>query len=116
MRKFIVVMMCWLGLVASPVWAGPGHDHDHGHAHGPVTAEKASAKAMKKVEQLAQSGKVDASWVGLKPALIEQKAYANGPEWVVTFRNTQVKDADKQILYLFYSLDGHYIAANHTGQ
>lgn len=116
MRKLTVMFAFCFGLFAGPVTAGPGHDHDHGHSHGPVSEDVVSGKAMKKVDRLAKAGKIDASWPGIKPASVEQKTYANGPEWVVTFKNKKVSDASKQTLYMFYSLDGHYIAANYTGE
>lgn len=118
MRKLTAITLICLGLVGTPAVAGPGHDHDqgHGHSHGPVAGNVASEKAAKKIEQLVQAGKIDASWAGVKPVSVEQKTFANGPEWVITFKNDRVKETSKQTLYLFFSLDGHYIAANHTGE
>lgn len=118
MRKLTVIFAFCIGLLSAPAMAGSGHDHDHGHNHdhGPVSKGVASSKAVKKVEQLVNKGKIDASWSGVQPASVEQKTYANGPEWVITFKNNKVNDSSKQTLYLFYSLDGHYIAANYTGQ
>lgn len=116
MRKLSILFAFCIGLLSAPAIAGPGHEHGHGHSHGAVSEDVASDKATKKVEQLASAGKIDASWAGVKPASIEQKTYANGPEWVVTFKNDKVSDTSKQTLYLFYSLNGHYIAANYTGE
>ena len=116
MRKLTVIVVFCVGLFSVPALAGPGHEHGHGHSHGPVSSDVAANKAMTKVEQLVKSGKVDASWSGIQPASVEQKTYANGPEWVVTFNNDKISDASKRTLYLFYSLNGHYIAANYTGQ
>lgn len=118
MRKLSVIFAFCIGLFAGPVTAGQGHEHDsgHGHSHGPVSSDVAASKATKQVEQLATAGKIDASWSGIKPASVEQRTYAEGPEWVVTFKNDKVSDASKQTLYLFYSLDGFYIAANYTGE
>lgn len=116
MRKSTSALTLCLALFGTPVLAGAGHDHGHGHSHGPVSSDAAAEKAVKKVEQLAQAGKIDPSWAGAKPSSVEQKNYANGPEWVVTFRNDKVADTSKHALYLFFSLDGHYIAANYTGK
>lgn len=116
MRKLSVIFAFCIGLLSAPAMAGPGHDHGHGHSHGPVSEDVASSKAIKKVEQLASAGKIDTTWAGIQPASIEQKTYANSPEWVITFKNDKVSDESKQTLYLFYSLDGHYIAANYTGE
>ena len=65
---------------------------------------------------LVNKGVIDKSWKGTKPVKAEKKAFAKGPEWVVSFKNDKVKDKTKQTLYIFYSLDGHYIAANYSGK
>jgi len=104
-------------LLGAPVMAGSGHSHDSdgGHSLGPVSSEEATNRASKKVKQLADAGKIDATWSGIKAASVEQKTYSKGPEWVITFKNDKVSDTAKQTLYLFFSPDGHYIAANYTG-
>lgn len=118
MNKLLISLLFSTSLVfASPLLAGSGHEHDSdgGHAHGPVSSDKAVERAMKKVKQLAADGKIDASWSGLPAASVEQKVYSKQAEWVIVFKNDKVSDAVKQTLYLFFSLDGHYIAANYTG-
>ncbi|MBI3771792.1 MAG: hypothetical protein HY272_03725 [Gammaproteobacteria bacterium] len=114
MRYLISTLVSLFLFFANPIYAGSGHDH--GHSHGPVSADVTSGKAMQKVEQLATAGKIDASWSGIQPASVEQKTFADGPEWVVIFKNEKVSDASKQTLYLFYTPDGNYIAANYTGE
>jgi hypothetical protein len=97
--------------------AGGGHEHDSdgGHSHGPISNDNVINRALKKVKQMAHAGKIDATWSAVKTARAEQKTFSKGPEWVVTFKNDKVSDTAKQTLYLFFSLDGHYIAANYTG-
>lgn len=105
-------------LLISPVSiAGPGHEHDShgGHAQGPISDDKVSAKAKNRVQHLIESGKIAKSWEGLSATQAVQKTYSKGPEWVVTFDNKNISDLSKQTLFLFYTLDGHYIAANFTG-
>jgi len=104
-------------LFGAPVMAGAGHSHDAdgGHSRGPVSSGEAVNQASKKVKQLADAGKIDATWSGVQAVSVEKKTYAKGPEWVVIFKNDKVSDAAKQTLYLFFTLDGHYIAANYTG-
>ena len=103
--------------ICPPLVAGPGHEHGPGggHSHGPISAEAASKKAKKRIKQFISAGKIDASWANVKVASAKQKTYSKGPEWVVTFKNEKITDAKKQTLYFFYTLDGHYIAANFTG-
>ena len=102
---------------ANPLLAGPGedHSHGHGHSHSQISSDEAAGKAMEKVRHLADSGRIDGSWTELEPASVEQKTYSQGPEWVVTFNNEGIGDPSKQRLYMFFSLDGHYIASNYTG-
>jgi len=110
-------------VVSAPAVAGIGHSHDkdgghsnHGPGHGPISDEKAAARATKKVNELIKKGKLDKSWKSIKPDSVEQKEFAKGREWVVVFKNDRVTDKSKASLYIFYSLDGHYIAANFTGK
>lgn len=104
-------------LFGTPAIAGPSHSHDkgHGHSHRALSSDEVIKKAETKMKQLAESGKIDASWTALKAASAEQKTFAKGPEWVVTFKNDKAADATKQTLYLFFTPEGHYIAANFTG-
>jgi len=115
MRKLTTAVFLCSALFGTPVLAGADHEHGHGHSHGPVASDVVAGKATTKMQQLVQAGKIHASWSGVKPAAVEQKTYSKSVEWVVTFKNDKVSDASKQTLYLFYSLDGRYIAANHTG-
>ena len=102
-------------LMITPTIAAEGHSHDGGHSHGPVTGDAAAEQASSRLNKLVNAGKVPASWKGVKASNIEKKQYAKGPEWVITFKNSKVKDAKKQNLYMFFTLDGIYIAANYTG-
>jgi len=114
MKNLATTLLLSLLLSATPVLAGSGHDH--GHSHGPISSKEVIGKATKKVQQLARAGKIDSSWAKTGAASAEQKEYSKGPEWVVTFRNDKVSDSSKQTLYLFFSLDGNYIAENYTGE
>lgn len=109
MRNVIIIFFLAIGFYSFNAFAGGGHAHDV------ITSEDAVEKATQKVKQLAKSGKIDASWANATHENVDKKTYAKGPEWVVTFSNNQVADADKQTLYVFFSLDGHYIAANFSG-
>lgn len=104
-------------LFGAPVMAGSGHSHDAdgGHSHGPISSHEVSKKALQRINKLADARKIDASWAGIKAASVEQKTYSKGPEWVITFKNDKVSETAKQTLYMFFTLDGHYIAANYTG-
>jgi len=104
-------------------YAGTGHSHDkdgghtnHGHSHGSVDSVSVKQKASRMLTGLVKKGVIDKSWKGIAPAKAEKKLFSKGEEWVVSFINDQLADSSKRTLYIFYSLDGHYIAANYTGK
>ena len=116
--RIILILMFSSCFFITPAFAGTGHDHDqdHGHSHGPIDKQSAADKATLKVKQLVSAGKIDKSWGLSKVASTEQKTLKNGPEWLVIFNNAEISDKSKQKLYLFYSIDGQYLAANYTGK
>jgi hypothetical protein len=119
MKNLITTLFLTL-FITTPAMASGGHSHgpDGGHSQSqsPVSSEEAINRASSKVNQLASAGVIDASWSGVKARSVEQKTFANAAEWVIAFKNDKVKDSTKQSLYLFLSLDGHYIAANYSGK
>lgn len=121
MKKITAIsLLLTVSALAIPAHAGTGHSHDkdggHSHASGPISAAKAKTRATQTMQSLVKRGVIDKSWTSVKPAKVEKKTFAKGEEWVVSFDNDQVKDKSKKTLYVFYSLDGHYIAANYTGK
>lgn len=105
---------------AAPVYAGSGHSHDkdggHSHSSGPISEVIAKNKATHTMQNLANRGVINKSWTSAKVIKAEKKSFSNGHEWVVSFYNDKEEDKTKQTLYIFYSLDGNYIAANYTGK
>ena len=116
MKNLAITLLFSSILFATPAMAGSGHDHGHGHEQKAASSEVVLSRASKKVKQLADAGKIDPSWAEVKSSNIEQKTFSKESEWVVTFKNNKISDSSKQTLYIFFSLAGHYIAANHTGQ
>lgn len=117
MRNISTALLVSSILFASPAMAGSGHDHGNGgHSHGPISSEGVIRKATKQVKSLAERSKLDKSWVGIKAEGATQKTYSNETEWVVTFKNNKVSDPEKQTLYVFFTLDGSYLATNFTGK
>ena len=110
MRKLMIMLLCCVMLGASTAFAGSGH------SHGPITKERAMQKAEKRLNRLVRKGKIAKSWAGKKAASVEKKIYNGKKEWVVTFKNPALKDKLKQNLYMFFKLDGHYLATNYTGK
>ena len=113
MKNLITTLLFLSFLTVTPAIAGTGHSHGEEVA---ITSEQATSLASQKMKQLIDSEKIDASWKEVKVSSIEQKTFSQGPEWVVKFTNNKISDASKQNLYMFFSLGGRYLAANHTGQ
>ncbi|MEH6345371.1 MAG: DUF6488 family protein [Bermanella sp.] len=117
-QAFISVFLTAL-LFSLPSLAGSGHGHDHGEAHdhssAPITSAKATDKVKELIARLVNKGKLEKSWLAATAIKTDKKAFSKGPEWVVLYKNDQVADIKKQNLYVFYSLSGQYIAANHSG-
>ena len=117
MRNISTVLLVSSLLFVSPVMAGAGHDHGSGgHSHGPVSSEVVIQKATGKIKSLVEGGKLNKSWAESKVLNATQKTFSNQAEWVVAVKNEKVSEVAKQTLYVFFTLDGHYIATNFTGQ
>jgi len=112
MRKIIICLAVLLAFSVTGAYAGAGH------SHGPkieITESQAGAQATKIVASIVEAGKLDASWAQVQPAEVKKRIFKGKPEWVITFNNPGEKDMEKQKLYVFLSLYGDYIGANHTG-
>jgi hypothetical protein len=118
MRNISTALLVSSLLLASPVMAGAGHEHGAGGSHsvGPITSDAAVKKAEKQVKSLVEKGKIDKSWSEAKMVESKQADFGKGQEWVVTFKNDKEKDTAKQTLYVFYTLNGSYLATNFTGK
>lgn len=114
MRIQAIIFSILFSLLPVAVLAGAGHDH--GHSHDPVTQLQAEEAAKKNVARLVKKGKIDKSWQTIGVAKSEKKKFGKNMEWVVSFNNKNISDPKKQTLYIFLSLTGNYIAANHSGK
>lgn len=118
MRNISSALLVSSLLLASPAMAGSGHEHgpDGSHTVGPISGDAAMKKAEKQLKALIAKGKLDKSWRDAKWTDTQQKDFGKGQEWVVSFKNEKEKDAAKQTLYVFYTLNGSYLASNFTGK
>ena len=101
------------GMQSGPALAGAGHSHG---PQTPVAKEVVVDRATSVLISLIDQKKIDASWAGQSVAGVEQKTFRHDPEWVVTFKNGEIKDASKKTLYMFFSLSGEPLGANYTGE
>ena len=67
--------------------------------------------------KLVEGNKLEKSWQAVsKVEKMEQVDGKRSKEWKLSFKNPAATDKTKDTLFLFYSLPGNFIAANHTGQ
>ncbi len=106
----IVALLCVL-----PAHAGAGGSC-HFHGSKPATEATVTECATQRRAMLVHTGKLDASWKDVAPHKAEVVEGAKGKEWKVTLVNAAVADQAKATLYMFFTLQGNFIAANFTGQ
>lgn len=115
--KYLAITLLFSSLLyvmqSGPALAGAGHSHG---PQVPVSSEEVVDRATSTLAYLVDEKKVDASWAGKAVADVEQKTFSQGPEWVVIFKNNEIKDTSKRTLYMFFSLGGERLGANYTGE
>ena len=115
MRLKILLLGFVLGLISLPTIAGSGHNHGHGHSHAEINQATAKVKAIEIVASFIKNNKLDKTWKSIKGSSANKKVFKGQPEWVVIFINKKITDVKKQTLYVFLTLNGEYVAANHSG-
>lgn len=120
MNKSIQTLMMTIALSTTTILASGGHAHDahggHSHHHAPVSEEKIKEKALSMVDSFVKKNVIDKSWASSKIDTMEKKVVHGNEEWIIILKNTTLKDKTKEKLYVFLTLSGRYIAANHTGK
>jgi len=112
MRLFPIALLFSFFVLSTPAFSGPGTDH----THELLTKREVSIEAETYLESLISRGKIDPSWEYKAPFSVEKKVFSKGPERVVAFRNGKLPDPNQRVLYMFFTLDGHYLAANYSGE
>lgn len=116
MKKFVSIATLISTLAIAPAAFAGGGGGCHFHGNAPVKESILVGCATEYKDGLANNGKIDASWKGIKLDKAETVEGKNMKEWKFTFKNPAEKDASKQSLYMFYTLTGNFIAANFTGK
>lgn len=116
MKKLFATLCAASGLALSlPAFAGDAEDC-HFHGSKAASTETVSGCAVKRQQALIANGKIDKSWQAIKPAAPEQVDGQRGKEWKVTFKDSAAADKTKETLYMFFTTQGNFIAANFTGK
>jgi len=105
-----LLAMLVLTCVYNPLYAHGGHKHQEA-----ISQTKIIDLADSEVNRLARSNKIAKSW--LKASMVDAKKMIFGSkmEWVVSYKNIQIKSARMQNLYVFVGIDGKVSGANYTG-
>ena len=116
MKKLVTALCAASGLGLSlPAFAGDAEDC-HFHGSKAATQETVSGCAIKRQQALITGSKIGKSWQAIKPASFEQVDGKRGKEWKVTFRDPAAANKAEETLYMFFSAQGNFIAANFTGK
>ncbi len=109
MSKLLSIMTLCLSFISISAQA-----HD-GVVHDAVDSQTAQTNAKFVISEIIKMKKLNGSWAGIDAASAQKKMGKKNEEWVVTFNNKKIENNDEQTIYIFLTLDGHYIAANYTG-
>ncbi len=88
----------------------------HFHGNKPASEATVIVCADQRKQALIAAGKLDKAWQGVAHEKVEAIDGQKGKEWKVSFRLPAASNPAKANLYLFFTLPGNFIAANHTGQ
>ena len=115
MKKLILLISLASATAVGPATMAAESSACHFHGSKPATESVVVNCAMDRKQTLVKQGKLDSSWAQIKQDEVLIVDGKKGKEWRLTFKNPAVPDSEKQILYMFYSLPGNFIAANYTG-
>ena len=115
MKQSMKLLSIALAITCSQsVFAGAGEDC-HFHGNKPAAKETVLKCVDQRVGKLIARGKLDAGWKGVIPESVTTIDGVKGKEWKVVIKNPSVSEKTKETLYLFFSENGNFLAANHTG-
>ncbi|MFN3737530.1 DUF6488 family protein [Hydrogenophaga sp.] len=103
-----------LALGGQAALAHTGNCHFHGKTVASATTVTACADERK--ASLLQAGKLEASWEAVAAPSVTLGAGPKGEEWRVVYDNPRASDPTKRRLFLFFTPQGNFVAANHSGQ
>lgn len=103
-----------LALGGQAALAHSGNCHFHGKAI--ASAATVTGCADERKASLLQAGKLEASWQSVAPPSVRLSPGPKGEEWRVVYENPKAGDPAKRRLFLFFTPQGNFVAANHSGQ
>ncbi len=98
-----------VAFLAVPALAHPDeHDQQYRVERKPI-----GQSAQEAVIKLVAQAKLPASWSKAKPLDTKMRTKDGAEQWVVTFRNGQIRNSAKRNLYVIMNTEGGFISANH---
>jgi len=121
------ILLKRLALTSGALYAHGSHEHaDHGNSPTQdelstehiqkVSEEEIQRVANKQVLNLIEKEKISKSWSNAPVSNMGKKQFNRNTEWVISYKNKEIKDQTKQTLYIFVNLYGKVTGANHTGK
>ncbi len=111
MRTLIICLISLLVLIAPAAYGGGGGLDEY------VSKEEAHSAAIKAIASVVEKGKIPSSWTQVNPESSSEKMGSKGIyEWTVIFKNPEVKDPEKQTLYVILNPAGQILRVNYSGK
>lgn len=117
MKSILIASTFTAALLVSPGAQAGADAKCHFHGSKPAPEATVIECATQYKNKLVEGGKLEKSWQAVsKVDKLEQIDGKRSKEWKLSFKNPAAADKTKETLYLYYTLPGNFIAANHTGQ
>ena len=113
--KRLLKIVAFIALLTIGISTLSAHGGGSTHKHEGISEAKIKSIASEHMLKLINEKKVDKSWSKSSIINSEKKIFNKNVEWVVSFGNDYLSNVEKQILYIFISMDGKITGANYTG-
>lgn len=106
-KKLILIATLTLGV--NYIYAGGGHSHI-------ASKQVIERSAFKEIQMLVKKQKLEKSWLNAEKISVDNKLINGKFEWIVSFKNRDIKDSKKNILYIYLNSYGSALGANYRGE
>ncbi len=80
-----------------------------------ISEDKIKEKAKIYLTQMVEDKDVEKTWLKSSIIASEKKIFFVDEEWLISFRNSEIKDENKKIIYIYLTQEGKITGANYTG-
>jgi|TARA_R110002110_G_C13470277_1_gene720493 hypothetical protein len=100
--------------IFSLIFCSLSHAHEGSHEHV-LDKNAVITKAQEMISTAIEKKKIDPSWGDAKLEEVKTITIKSTDEWFLKFTNPKI-NPPKRHLYLFFTLDGKFLAMNYTGK